>query len=435
MTGPISRLFDPPKSHELYTLGTSSTRLENEPVFVYVTPCEGSHWIIESEDDSKFNLSNNIGLNTHKHFGVGAFWVPFRHQGSGHRNMQSTPKNTNVVKLVELLKKDDPPQQMAGVGTYLTPGYLTDVGQAVAATTDEFFAIYLCQHVIDGYKYLMETYRAGDQVSIFGFSRGAYTARALAGMLHSVGLLSRHNVGYLEQALALDKNRGNCVPSVWDHSKTVCGQSVLEVWFKGGHCDVGGGTAPVEEFIPDDTAPGEQVARWINIPLRWMAMRRYRKHKILEERRPGDNEDTYLKNSAVLDEVDVIKAPHLMQDKWSLKGLGWWILDKLPGPKLSQEITAGLLPNNGAPRIINLTSTQGSIRLHASVYTHLQKYAEQGGKDGKEYIPAALYRGWKKDNRPSIEEGETPSIMSPSDEDSASLRNVLDMGWEGPKQT
>ena len=34
---------------------------------------------------------------------------------------------------------------------------------------------------------------AGDKICLFGFSRGAYTARALAGMLHKVGLLPAHN--------------------------------------------------------------------------------------------------------------------------------------------------------------------------------------------------------------------------------------------------
>ena len=33
----------------------------------------------------------------------------------------------------------------------------------------------------------------GDKICLFGFSRGAYTARALAGMLHKVGLLPRCN--------------------------------------------------------------------------------------------------------------------------------------------------------------------------------------------------------------------------------------------------
>ena len=33
-----------------------------------------------------------------------------------------------------------------------------------------------------GYEFLMENYQTGDRIFIFGFSRGAYTARALAGM-------------------------------------------------------------------------------------------------------------------------------------------------------------------------------------------------------------------------------------------------------------
>ena len=73
---------------------------------------------------------------------------------------------------------------------------------------------YLDEHVRQGYTFLMQNYIPGDKICIFGtcaekagkmtgispypypyvgFSRGAYTARALAGMLHKVGLLSRDN--------------------------------------------------------------------------------------------------------------------------------------------------------------------------------------------------------------------------------------------------
>jgi uncharacterized protein (DUF2235 family) len=38
-------------------------------------------------------------------------------------------------------------------------------------------------NLADAYTYLMQTYQPGDRIFIFGFSRGAYTARALAGML------------------------------------------------------------------------------------------------------------------------------------------------------------------------------------------------------------------------------------------------------------
>ena len=44
---------------------------------------------------------------------------------------------------------------------------------------------------------------AGDQISIFGFSRGAFTARALAGMLQKVGLLPPCNIEQLPFAYSM----------------------------------------------------------------------------------------------------------------------------------------------------------------------------------------------------------------------------------------
>jgi uncharacterized protein (DUF2235 family) len=44
-------------------------------------------------------------------------------------------------------------------------------------------------NLAEAYTYLMQTYRPDDRVFLFGFSRGAYTARALCGMTHRAGLL------------------------------------------------------------------------------------------------------------------------------------------------------------------------------------------------------------------------------------------------------
>ncbi|MET4445943.1 uncharacterized protein (DUF2235 family) [Bradyrhizobium sp. GM2.2] len=41
------------------------------------------------------------------------------------------------------------------------------------------------------YEWLIENYRDGDEIFIFGFSRGAYTARALAGLIAIDGLLQQ----------------------------------------------------------------------------------------------------------------------------------------------------------------------------------------------------------------------------------------------------
>ncbi|KDQ18896.1 hypothetical protein BOTBODRAFT_153774 [Botryobasidium botryosum FD-172 SS1] len=101
--------------------------------------------------------------------------------------------NTNVVKLFEVLKRDKEEEQMVyyqtGIGTYASPGFTTPIMLAIAKLADLAIAWFLNEHVMGGYKYLMQHYKAGDRIFLFGFSRGAYIARALAGMLHKVGLL------------------------------------------------------------------------------------------------------------------------------------------------------------------------------------------------------------------------------------------------------
>lgn len=51
------------------------------------------------------------------------------------------------------------------------------------------FGLGLARIIKDGYTFLCENYREGDQIYIFGFSRGAYAARSLAGFVDRVGLL------------------------------------------------------------------------------------------------------------------------------------------------------------------------------------------------------------------------------------------------------
>jgi hypothetical protein len=96
-----------------------------------------------------------------------------------------------------MLKKDDKSQQLvyyqAGIGTYTIPEIATPFVAKWKKTVDMAIANYLDAHVMGGYEFLMEQYHAEDKICIFGFSRGAYTARALAGMLQKVGLLPAGN--------------------------------------------------------------------------------------------------------------------------------------------------------------------------------------------------------------------------------------------------
>lgn len=51
------------------------------------------------------------------------------------------------------------------------------------------FGFGLDKHIVEGYEQLAKTYEDGDEVYILGFSRGAYTARSLVGMIRNCGLI------------------------------------------------------------------------------------------------------------------------------------------------------------------------------------------------------------------------------------------------------
>ncbi|KAL1951077.1 hypothetical protein VTO73DRAFT_226 [Trametes versicolor] len=106
--------------------------------------------------------------------------------------------NSNVVKFFSLLKKDDRNEQMVyyqtGIGTYSSPSAsASPLRSKFDKLLDSMIAWHLDAHVQSGYEFLMQNYQAGDKICLFGFSRGAYTARALAGMVHKVGLLPACN--------------------------------------------------------------------------------------------------------------------------------------------------------------------------------------------------------------------------------------------------
>lgn len=237
---------------------------------------------------------------------------------------------SNVEKIARAVRTGIGPdgvQQMVfsveGVGAQ---GYLVDrlLGGA--------FGSGLTRNVVEGYRHLALNYEPGDEIYVFGFSRGAYTARSVVGMVATVGLLTqdalardhlhdaeriyrlrdaeqrrglaatfhaRHcheqvpvaflgvfdTVGALgvpglsrrrtrfhdvrlspaveqaRQALAIDDRRIVFEPCLWEVPAAMAGR-VKQVWFPGGHSDVGGG-APSRAL--SDTVllwmVGEAIAR------------------------------------------------------------------------------------------------------------------------------------------------------------------------------
>ncbi len=209
--------------------------------------------------------------------------------------------STNVVKLYQRVVRDS--DQIAfydpGVGTFSFLG--REAGRRVGILLGKAFGAGLQQNVEDAYRYLMDRYEAGDRVFLFGFSRGAFTVRALAGMLHKCGLLQKgsnnlipyatkiynrrdnhdiaagfketycheckpyfigvwdtvgsmgwfwgrkffdtvlnEDVTYGYQAVSIDERRRHFPVSLWNESRRSERQIIEQVWFPGFHSDVGG---------------------------------------------------------------------------------------------------------------------------------------------------------------------------------------------------
>ena len=119
---------------------------------------------------------------------------------------QFGPRNTNVVRLIQVLDRDSTRQRLyydPGVGTLPEPGALSRLRKKLSELYGLAFGAGLTWKVEQAYAYLMDFWEPGDRVFLFGFSRGAYTVRVLAGLLHTLGLMPRGNQNLVPYAMRL----------------------------------------------------------------------------------------------------------------------------------------------------------------------------------------------------------------------------------------
>lgn len=88
--------------------------------------------------------------------------------------------NTNVWRLKALCETSN--EQIS----YYSAGVGTQFGTVLVGG---MFGYGLSQEVIKAYEWLIENYNPGDEIFIFGFSRGAFAARSLSGLISKCGLL------------------------------------------------------------------------------------------------------------------------------------------------------------------------------------------------------------------------------------------------------
>ena len=116
------------------------------------------------------------------------------------------PNKTNVLKLFYTLVHD-PDRQVVfyhpGIGTMEAIGAVTSFGRKLTKVLGLAFGYGLERDIRDAYAFLMNHFEAGDQLYLFGFSRGAYTVRIVASMLHMYGLIHRGNEPLIPYAIRM----------------------------------------------------------------------------------------------------------------------------------------------------------------------------------------------------------------------------------------
>jgi uncharacterized protein (DUF2235 family) len=122
----------------------------------------------------------------------------------------------------------DPTAQLGyyhpGLGTMGAPNALSRIAQWWTRMLGLAFGYGLMANIADAYRFLMYHYEPGDRVFIFGFSRGAYTARALAAMLHMFGLFDTGNEALIAYASRLIKNPSDETFRIIGNFKTTFGR-------------------------------------------------------------------------------------------------------------------------------------------------------------------------------------------------------------------
>jgi uncharacterized protein (DUF2235 family) len=115
--------------------------------------------------------------------------------GTWNRPEEDVEKDqaTNVLKLARAIRPDPPDRRQHvfydwGLGSYHD--------RVVAGATGRG----IHKNIVDGYRYIVQNYTPDDRIYLFGFSRGAYTVRALCGLINNCGIVRRPHARRIEEA-------------------------------------------------------------------------------------------------------------------------------------------------------------------------------------------------------------------------------------------
>ncbi|MCJ8209765.1 DUF2235 domain-containing protein [Mucilaginibacter sp. RS28] len=122
----------------------------------------------------------------------------------GDKGQNGQPLDSNVCLLFNAIKS------IADDGTPQLKVYDTGVGTGYSwrdKLLGGITGLGIDKKIKDIYTFLVMTYEPGDEIYLFGFSRGAYTARSLAGLIRNTGILKPDFIHLVDKAYDLYRDR------------------------------------------------------------------------------------------------------------------------------------------------------------------------------------------------------------------------------------
>lgn len=151
----------------------------------------------------------------------------------GTTNTLDARFSTNVVKLAQSLS----PMAKDGVAQliYYDKGVGTDKGEKVKGGA---FGYGVDKNLYEAYAFLIFNHTPGDEIYVFGFSRGAYTARSFVGLIYNCGIMRRRDAGQISKAIDFYRSRDELDTPTGDralefrreHSPLVCVNAEEDAW-------------------------------------------------------------------------------------------------------------------------------------------------------------------------------------------------------------
>ncbi|WP_199084630.1 DUF2235 domain-containing protein [Bosea sp. ASV33] len=149
---------------------------------------------------------------------------------------------TNIARLFRCLDRDATQQVFynSGVGTIGGDMWWSQRARSVKALFEQATGYAIDRDILAIYRFICANYQDGDRIWLFGFSRGAYTVRIVAALLHMVGVLPKDQIelsGYaLSYLKAISERDGEADKADFDRVygfARIAGARRVSIWFLG----------------------------------------------------------------------------------------------------------------------------------------------------------------------------------------------------------